>query len=78
MEDVGGAGDAVDIIEDSDNYSLMPVSLVDGGDGEGEHGHHDQQRLVELLGQEGVGLGHTIVLIQVVLLMTNMIRYKMF
>ena len=73
VEDVGGAGDAVDIIEDSDNYSLMPVSLLpDGGDGDGGPGHHDQQRLVELLGQEGVGLGHTIVLIQVTLVFLYM------
>ena len=77
VEDKGGDVDSIGI-EDSDNYSLMPVSIVDGGDGEGEHGHHDQQRLVELLGQEGVGLGHTIVLIQVVMLMIYMIRYKLF
>jgi len=61
-------------IEDNENYNMMPVSLVDTGSGIsnmlsetglGIESAADQQRLVELLGQDGVSLGQTIVLIQV-------------
>ena len=49
---------------ESEGYSLMPVSIVEGGM-LGDTELHEQQRLVDLLGQDGVSLGQTIVLIQV-------------
>ena len=56
-------------MEDGDNYNIMPVSIVDNGmlsdTSLGIDGATDQQRLVDLLGQDGVSLGQTIVLIQV-------------
>ena len=52
---------------EADNYSLMPVSIVDQSMLDtGLVGDTDQQRLVDLLGQDGVSLGQTIVLIQVI------------
>ena len=55
---------------DQEHYSLMPVSIVEAGGMLGEAGlgieaGAEQQRLVDLLGQDGVSLGQTIVLIQV-------------
>jgi len=49
---------------ETEGYSLMPVSIVEGGM-LGDTDLHEQQRLVDLLGQDGVNLGQTIVLIQV-------------
>ena len=49
---------------ETEGYSLMPVSIVEGGM-LGDTELHEQQRLVDLLGQDGVNLGQTIVLIQV-------------
>ena len=55
---------AMDTGAESEGYSLMPVSIVEGGM-LGDTELHEQQRLVDLLGQDGVSLGQTIVLIQV-------------
>ena len=50
---------------DDDGYSLMPVSIVEDGMLTDAGAAADQQRIVDLLSQDGVGLGQTIVLIQV-------------
>ena len=62
--------EAVALEADQEHYSLMPVSIVEAGGMLGEAGlgieaGAEQQRLVDLLGQDGVSLGQTIVLIQV-------------
>lgn len=50
---------------EDDGYSLMPVSIVEDGMLSEAGAAADQQRIVDLLSQDGVGLGQTIVLIQV-------------
>lgn len=62
-----------DNLVEGEGYSLMPVvSIIEGGGMGGilgdqmeMEGGMEQQRLVDLLGQDGVSLGQTIVLIQV-------------
>ena len=60
---------------ESEGYSLMPVSIVEGGM-LGDTELHEQQRLVDLLGQDGVSLGQTIVLIQVTKRAFNIVKLK--
>lgn len=63
-ENVADDEEKIDQVDPNSSYNILPVSIIEESSSLVNLGEGQEERLVDLLGQDGVSLGQTIVLIQ--------------